>query len=59
VTGRSVGAREHPRRPGDPARLVADSAEAARVLGWAPRLSDLETVVEHAVQWHERTHDGR
>jgi UDP-glucose-4-epimerase GalE len=32
VTGRSVGAREHPRRPGDPARLVADSAEAARVL---------------------------
>ena len=42
-----------PRRPGDPARLVA-SSEAIRVkLGWTRKLSDLETIVSDAWRWHQ------
>jgi UDP-glucose 4-epimerase len=45
VTGRSIPAEITPRRPGDPAALVASSARAREVLGWAPRHSDLETLI--------------
>jgi UDP-glucose-4-epimerase GalE len=54
VTGRKVPVREGPRRPGDPPVLVA-SAERARVgLGWRPRYTDLEAIVETAWGWHSR-----
>jgi len=36
------------RRPGDPPCLVADASEAARVLGFWPRMSDIETILRHA-----------
>jgi len=42
------------RRPGDPAVLVSDPAKAKRVLGWSPRLSDLDTIVSTAWAWHRR-----
>jgi UDP-glucose-4-epimerase GalE len=54
ATKRPLEVREAPRRPGDPAQLVADAREAERVLGWKPRLPDLRTIVEHAVRWHRR-----
>jgi UDP-glucose-4-epimerase GalE len=41
-----------PRRPGDPARLVASNERAARELGWRPRLGQLSTIVETAWRWH-------
>ena len=34
-----------PRRPGDPARIVAASDRARALLGWQPRLDDLATIV--------------
>ena len=52
VTGRTVGAIETTRRPGDPARLVASSEKIRRELGWKPEYPDLETIVETAWQWH-------
>jgi UDP-arabinose 4-epimerase len=54
LSGRPVPAREAPRRPGDPPVLVADAARAGEVLGWHPRLSDLETIVATAWAWHAR-----
>lgn len=45
VTGRPVSARMVGRRAGDPARVVASSAEANRVLGWKAQFSDVETLV--------------
>lgn len=36
------------RRPGDPARLVADASQAKSVLGWEPAYPELDTIVEHA-----------
>jgi UDP-glucose 4-epimerase len=54
VTGKSVPHRIGPRRPGDPARIVASSARVRQVLGWTPRFADLDTIVGTAWQWHRR-----
>ena len=40
-----------PPRQGDPARIVADSAQARAMLGWQPRYDDLATIVTHALAW--------
>ena len=40
-----------PRRPGDPARIVADSELARATLRWQPRFDNLATIVEHALAW--------
>src|SRR5215470_3353013 len=46
---------EHaPRRAGDPARIVAASERARALLGWQPRLDDLETIVTHALAWERK-----
>jgi UDP-glucose 4-epimerase len=43
-----------PRRPGDPAALVANSDRLRAQLGWRPQLNDLETIVKHAFAWEAR-----
>ena len=55
VTGHPIPAEICPRRAGDPARLVASSEKARRVLGWEPRFADPETIVTTAWNWH-KTH---
>jgi UDP-glucose 4-epimerase len=40
-----------PRRPGDPAQIVAASEQARAKLGWRPRFDDLPTIVSHALAW--------
>ena len=55
VTGHPIPAVVRPRRPGDPAILIASSAAVQRDLGWQPRHPDLHEIVESAWQWH-RTH---
>lgn len=53
VTGRPIPVRIAPRRPGDPARLVASAHKAQRVLGWKPERSNLRTILEDAWRWHQ------
>jgi UDP-glucose 4-epimerase len=53
VTGRGLLAHVAPRRPGDPAQLVAAAGKAHRELGWRPRHPDLAAIIEHAWAWHE------
>ena len=55
ATGRAVPRTAQPRRPGDPAELVADARAARELLGWTPRHSDLETIVATALAWHRAT----
>jgi len=43
-----------PRRPGDPARVVAAADRARDVLGWKPQLDDLSTIVTHALAWQKK-----
>jgi UDP-arabinose 4-epimerase len=54
VTGRDVPVRNAPRRPGDPAVLVADPSKARELLGWTPERSDLATIVTDAWRWHQK-----
>lgn len=53
VTGKSLGAEEAPRRPGDPAELVADSSRLRELTGWVPKLDDFETIVASALEWEK------
>ena len=53
VTGHPIPAEIHPRRPGDPAVLVASSEKAIRELGWKPRYTQLDDIVRTAWEWHQ------
>jgi UDP-glucose 4-epimerase len=54
VTGHPIPAEIHPRRPGDPAVLVASSEKAIRELGWRPRYTRLDEIVRTAWIWHQK-----
>ncbi|MEI2741580.1 MAG: UDP-glucose 4-epimerase GalE [Candidatus Competibacter sp.] len=54
VSGRDFSVIYGERRPGDPARLVADSRRARAELGWNPRHAELGTIIEHAWRWETR-----
>ncbi len=45
ITGKEIPAKITPRRPGDPAKLVASSKMAHDVLGWTATHSDLDTII--------------
>ena len=53
ITGKKVKFKIAPRRPGDPARLIATSAKAGKVLGWRPKKS-LEDIVRSAWSWESK-----
>ena len=53
VTAHEIPAELAPRRPGDPAKLVAASGLARDQLAWRPNYGDLATIVAHAWAWHE------
>lgn len=54
VTGRTITVEQCPRRPGDPAVLVASSEKIKAELGWKPRFADLDAIVTTAWKWHQR-----
>jgi UDP-glucose 4-epimerase len=54
VTGHAIPAEVHPRRPGDPAVLVASSEKAIRELGWKPGYTELDQIVRTAWIWHQK-----
>ena len=58
VTGRDIVATPAPRRPGDPARLVASSAKIEKELGWKPQFGDLETIMRTAYEWFAKHPNG-
>lgn len=53
VTGHEIPAVAKPRRPGDPARLIASSEKAKRGLGWKPQFQNIDSIVESAWRWHK------
>jgi UDP-glucose-4-epimerase GalE len=56
VTGRAVPYDIGPRRPGDPAILVANSERLQRALGWKPKFADLVDIVATAWQFEKKRH---
>jgi UDP-glucose 4-epimerase len=58
VSGHPIPAAVAPRRPGDPATLVASSDKIKRELGWEPRFPELKDIVESAWRWHRAHPQG-
>ncbi|BAY06899.1 GDP-mannose 4,6-dehydratase [Calothrix sp. NIES-2098] len=56
VTGRKIKIEERDRRPGDPPILVGSSYKARQQLGWQPQYPNLEEIISHAWQWHQKRH---
>lgn len=54
AAGLKIDARLAPRRPGDPAAIVAASSKAREILGWAPAYDDLAGIVTAALSWERR-----
>ncbi|WP_428040507.1 UDP-glucose 4-epimerase GalE [Candidatus Avelusimicrobium fimicolum] len=52
ITGIDFTVEKAPRRDGDPAVLVADSAKAERILGWKPQYN-LTRIIETAWNWEQ------
>lgn len=54
VSGVRFTVKHGPRRPGDPAELVASNERIRSALNWRPSLDDLDGMIAHALAWEER-----
>jgi UDP-glucose 4-epimerase len=54
VTGRKIPRKLGPRRPGDPAVLVASKEKLKRMLGWEAAHSSLEEIIQSAWAWKQK-----
>jgi UDP-glucose 4-epimerase len=54
VTTKPISVDECPRRPGDPAVLVASSEKIKRELGWQPKFAELDRIMASAWEWHQK-----
>lgn len=54
ISGQKLKVVESPRRAGDPPVLVARADRIRSVLGWRPRLDDLDTIVRTSLNWERR-----
>lgn len=58
VVGRPIKMTVEARRPGDPARLVAASGKAEKILDWRPRHTSVEDIIRTAWNWHRSHPNG-
>lgn len=58
ITGRDIPYEFGPRRPGDPATLIASSEKIRQELGWEPEFPRLDQILHSAWDWHSRHPNG-
>src|SRR5262245_3216963 len=58
ITGHPIPVEIVPRRPGDPAVLIASSEKIRRELGWQPHHSNLQDIIGSAWKWHSEHPNG-
>jgi len=58
VTGKEIETVTAARRPGDPSKLVANATRARQILGWDPKFSDIEGIIESTWKWHLANPNG-
>ncbi|MCT4509306.1 MAG: UDP-glucose 4-epimerase GalE [Tepidibacter sp.] len=58
VTGLDIKSSIEKRRKGDPAKLVASSQKAMTELGWNPKYTSIESIIDSAWKWHKNKPDG-
>ena len=54
ITGRDFEVVKDSRRPGDPAKLVANPAKAKAMLGWQPNYPSPRQIIGHAWAYHQK-----
>jgi UDP-glucose 4-epimerase len=54
IAGVKLDVREEPRRAGDPPALIAKADKVRQVLGWQPKLDDIDTIVRTSLDWEKR-----
>ena len=54
VSGNDFVAEIAPRRPGDPAMLIANSNKLCQKTSWQPKYDDLELICKSALEWEKR-----
>ena len=54
VTGHAIPVELKPRRPGDPARLVASSEKAKAELDWKPQIPEIDEILQSAWSWQQQ-----
>jgi UDP-glucose 4-epimerase len=59
VTGHPIPVDELPRRPGDPAVLIASSTKIGADLGWKPKYTQLDEIVLSAWEWHQQRYQNQ
>ncbi|MBN1131144.1 MAG: UDP-glucose 4-epimerase GalE [Chitinispirillaceae bacterium] len=55
ITGKKIPHAFAARREGDPPALIADPGEAFRRLGWKAEYAEIETIMTHAWDFHQKT----
>ncbi|WP_066054227.1 UDP-glucose 4-epimerase GalE [Robertmurraya korlensis] len=58
ITGHAIPEKMVARRAGDPAKLIASSQKAKQVLGWNPKLTNIEQIIGDAWSWHQSHPNG-
>lgn len=58
ITNIKIPIEEALRRPGDPPVLVGSSELARKILRWYPQYSDLNQIITHAWNWHQKRHQN-
>jgi UDP-glucose 4-epimerase len=59
LSGKDFPVKMSPRRPGDPAAIVARADRIRAELGWTPKLDDLSKIVSHALAWENTLQKSR
>ena len=54
IAGVKLDIREEPRRAGDPPTLIAKADKARQILGWQPKLDDIDIIVRTSLDWEKR-----
>jgi UDP-glucose 4-epimerase len=54
IAGLKLDIREEPRRAGDPPALIAKADKVRKVLGWSPKLDDIDVIVRSSLDWEKR-----
>ena len=56
ITGKPINVVYGDRRAGDPPALVGSSEKVRTVLNWQPKYADINLILQHAWQWHQKRH---
>ena len=54
ANGEPLNIKEEQRRAGDPPELIAVADRIREVLGWSPKLDDLDTIVRTSLEWERK-----